>query len=127
MKQKNKFKKYLEFWLPPLIWAFIIFSFSAQSVLPGFTISAADFMLKKTAHIFVYAVLYWLVLRALTKTTSCQKKNQGWWKAMILCLIYAISDELHQSVVPGRHASMRDVGFDLLGIALVFLKKFKYI
>ena len=126
MKQKTNLKTWLKAWFTPIIWAAIIYSFSAQSVLPGFTISVADFLFKKSAHIFVYGVLYWLTLRALNKTTN-QKSHQNWWLAMILCLIYAVSDEFHQANVPGRHPSFRDVGFDFLGVTLVFLKKFKYI
>ena len=33
-------------------------------------------------------------------------------------MLFAISDEFHQSFVPGRSASLMDIGLDLLGIVL---------
>ncbi|MGH9870620.1 MAG: VanZ family protein [Candidatus Polarisedimenticolia bacterium] len=34
------------------------------------------------------------------------------------CLAFAVSDELHQSVVPGRSASVRDFAFDAIGLVV---------
>ena len=38
--------------------------------------------------------------------------------AFVLSLLYAISDELHQTFVPGRSGRLTDVGFDSLGALL---------
>ena len=40
--------------------------------------------------------------------------------------VHAVADELHQSFVPGRDASLRDIGFDLLGAstAVFLLRRF---
>jgi len=74
---------------------------------------------------FVYAVLYWLIVKGFKK--SGYKFERIWLQALVICVIYAVTDELHQSAVPGRTATLRDIGYDLLGASLVFLSKFGYI
>ncbi len=74
---------------------------------------------------FVYAVLYFLVYRGLNQIQI--NKSKIWWQTLLIGLIYAASDEFHQSMTPGRTATLRDVGFDFLGMSLIILKKFKYV
>lgn len=120
-------KAVLNGYLPPILWAGIIFAFSSQSVLPTFKEIGYDFFLKKLAHIFVYLVLFLLFDRAAQLTMSNQKSKLRIWMPVLLCLGYAISDEIHQSFVPGRFATLRDIGYDMLGVGLAFLKKYGYI
>lgn len=112
--------------LPAILWAGLIYFFSSQQVLPGFTLDTWDFIFKKSAHVFVYAVLYWLLFRAFAQSAP-QKGHRVWLMPLILTLAYAFFDEFHQSLVPNRHSSLRDVGFDTLGASLVILRKFGYI
>lgn len=37
------------------------------------------------------------------------------WLALGLCILYAASDEFHQSFVPGRGPRVMDIGIDTLG------------
>jgi VanZ family protein len=98
-------------WLPVLVWAGVIFAFSAvpslNSGLGGF-----DLVLRKLAHMTEYAVLALLLIRATG--------SYAW--ALGLTVAYAASDEVHQLFVRGRHGSPLDVGIDavgaLVGIAL---------
>ncbi len=122
---KTTLKTYFLAFIPSVLWAVVIYLFSAQEVLPSFNISLYDFLLKKSGHMFVYAVLYVLLYQGFKKIKVDHTKT--WLYAFLLCLIYAVSDELHQSFVPGRYATLRDIGYDLLGASLVLLKKFKYI
>jgi len=123
--KKIKLKNYVLAFGPSVIWAGVIFLFSSQEVLPGFTLSTMDFLLKKNAHMFVYAVLYYLLYHGLSHIKIKQK--QKWYVAFFICLVYAFSDEFHQSLVPGRSATIRDVGYDVLGTWLVILHQFRYI
>lgn len=76
-----------------------------------------NFLLKKTAHVVEYAILYWLTWRAVNQ----DKKTIEYLWPLIFVVLYAISDEVHQSFVPGRHARAYDVGFDTLGASLIIL------
>ncbi len=122
-------KNFLSAWLPPLLWAGLIFIFSSQSVLPGLQTSSLDFVFKKLAHITVYGILYFLIYRAvMINLKPNQKKSPKYYLVpFAVLLLYAASDEIHQHFVPGRHATLRDVGYDLLGGFGVFLKIHGYI
>ena len=97
-------------WLPALLVMGVIYWLSSQpsEQLPQF--DWADRLIKKSGHVLGYAILavgYWhaLGLRANFR-----------WCAWLLAVAYAVTDELHQSFVPGRNPSFRDVLiFDNLG------------
>lgn len=118
-------KLYLNAFLPPVIWASIIFILSHQQTLPGPDIYLWRFMMMKLAHITVYFILYLLFLRGFAKITFSQKKRLI--LPVLICIIYAISDELHQSFIPHRSPTFRDIGFDSLGVLIGFLKIHHYI
>lgn len=120
-------KQIITAYLPPIFWASIIFIFSSQATLPGFSESVYDFVLKKFAHIFVYLVLYLLVFRAVHTTIKKEYTKTILFLPILICFLYAISDEFHQSLVPGRYATLRDIAYDMLGVFIAFLKKYDYI
>lgn len=113
-------KKIIKYYLPVVTWCGLIFFLSSQSNLPGASTAVLDFVFKKGAHMFVYGVLYWLIFRAV----NGEKKNKSFFVPLIFSLIYALTDEFHQSLIPGRTPTVRDLGFDFLGmiVALVKLK-----
>ena len=111
-------------WLPAVVMMLVIFALSAQSVqiLPDF--GWADYLVKKGGHMVGYALL------ALSFWYALEWRSDRRWLAWLLAILYAITDELHQSYVPGRHPSIWDVViFDNLGalislwIAGVFVKQ----
>ncbi len=110
---------------PAVLWALLIFIFSEQEMLPSLSLSAPDFVFKKSAHMFVYAVLYLLLLKGFQRIGYSLQKI--WLRVLIICFLYAVSDELHQAAVAGRTGTVRDVGYDMLGASLIFLKQFSYI
>ena len=97
-------------WLPVVAWALVIFSLSSVPHL-GTDLGLWDTILRKLAHTFEYAVLGALLARALRRTGL----------AFVLAVLYAASDELHQTFVPGRHGSPVDVAIDSVGIAIGIL------
>ena len=124
----SKITLWLNAFLPPISWASLIFFLSSQQVLPGPGVSSLDFFFKKVAHMFVYAVLYFLLSRGVELVVD--KKSDPrirLFLPMLLVVGYAVSDEVHQYFVPNRYATLRDVGYDILGSSLVVLRKFKYI
>ncbi len=99
-------------WGPAVAWAAIIFSFSQQSDPPGGEWPAAyDYVV----HFLEYGVF------ALTLVWGA---TSGWHRSFtlksavgagVVAVLYALSDEWHQSLVPDRDASLLDVAADALG------------
>jgi len=108
-------KKFLKFWLPVLIWAGIIFFFSSIPDLKSGL--EQDFLLRKIAHILEFAILSFLLIRALNKEKLSIKRIAIY--SFIFAIFYALTDEYHQSFVWGRQGSLRDVGIDGIGIFLM--------
>jgi VanZ family protein len=102
-------------WLAVLIWMAIIFAFSAQSKLPTAPQPWLDFLFKKSAHFTVFGTLAVLIWRALAW------RARGWLWAWLLTVLYACSDEWHQSFVAGRHPQATDVIIDACGAATALL------
>lgn len=73
----------------------------------------------KTAHFCTYAALAWLTQRALS--WKQEKSPQMLLIAWGISVLYAISDELHQGFVPGRHPTIADAFIDALGAAALLL------
>ncbi len=61
----------------------------------------------------LYAVLAGLWWQAL-RTTPMSEKRAALW-AVLISVLYGISDEIHQAFVPGRTPRLLDVGMDALG------------
>lgn len=93
-------------WLPVVAWAGLIFALSSVPDL-GTGLGGWDLLLRKLAHAGEYAVLGALLLRATQRPGV----------AFALGTLYAVSDEIHQSFVPGRAGSPVDVALDTLGVA----------
>jgi VanZ family protein len=94
-------------WLPVVAWAALIFAFSSVPDL-GTGLGGWDLVLRKIAHAAEYAVLGALLVRATGRTGI----------AFALGVLYAVSDEIHQSFVPGRLGSPLDVAIDAAGVAV---------
>ena len=124
MKNSNRY--ILWAWLPPLLWASVIFIFSSIPTFPTDTIIWWDFILKKTAHIVEFGILFILTFRAVNITFGYKTFNKSAaFYVLLFCIIYGASDEFHQSFTPGRTPHIRDVGFDTVGalLALWYAKR----
>jgi VanZ family protein len=94
-------------WLPVLVWAVVIFVFSSIPDL-GTGLGGWDLVLRKLAHTAEYAILGALLVRATGRA----------WPAFGLAVLYAASDEIHQTFVSGRHGTPIDVAIDAVGVAI---------
>lgn len=77
-----------------------------------------DIILRKIAHITEYGILAFLVWRAIFHSIKINLTKVYAWSGA-LSLLYAISDEIHQSFVPTRNGSIFDILIDGVGIALM--------
>ena len=96
-------KKVLLPWLPAALMMTAIFGISSipSNEMPNF--GPSDLVVKKGGHMLGYgglALAYWYGLRF---------DKRRWWLALLFTVLYAISDEFHQSFVTGRHPSWVDV------------------
>ncbi len=82
-----------------------------------------EFLIKKSGHMLAYGMLAALTARALPR--SGQTPRRAAWLALLVAAGYALSDEFHQSFVPGRYASPVDIGFDMAGAVLATLIAFR--
>jgi VanZ family protein len=100
----------LSLWGPVVLWAAVIFALSSVPNL-GTDLGVWDTILRKCAHASEYAVLALLLYRAIGRDLP----------AFMIGLSYAVTDEVHQAFVRGRHASPFDVAMDAAGLALGLL------
>lgn len=127
-------------WLLVVVWLVVIFMFSSQvgnvseqnnrffiKVLQAVGLdldkslgSWSNFIVRKAAHCTEYFILYMLVYNALIDDTTIRK---AYALALLVVFLYACTDEYHQSFVPGRGPSFRDVLVDSSGglLALIVL------
>jgi VanZ family protein len=96
----------LTVWLPILLWAALIFALSSIPSLHS-GLGTWDLILRKCAHVTEYAILAFLLRRAVATP----------WAAAA-AFLYACSDEFHQSFVVGREGRPRDVAIDSIGIVI---------
>lgn len=141
-------------WIAVILWMLLIFKLSSQvseqsdklstgitevivktvnkfTINTDFDIRTLNHYVRKNAHFFAYFILGILSLNALRRSEVSKHKSI----ALMICVLYAVSDEVHQIFVPGRGPQVKDVFIDssgaLVGILLylaisrAFLKRKK--
>jgi VanZ family protein len=115
-------------WLPVIVWGAVMFTLSTSAFtaantariidpillwlvpsLSGPSLGVAHALVRKSAHFTEYAILCWLLIRGPMTGRP--------FLALMLCVAYALLDEGHQALVPGRTASLYDVALDSTGAA----------
>lgn len=78
--------------------------------------------IRKLAHIFLYFLLggmsFLFTATLPVKTAVKVRPAVSGGIALVISLLYACLDEIHQSFVPGRAAQIQDVGVDAIGFVL---------
>jgi len=127
-------------WLPPLLWMVVIFSAShdAASVHHSSRLfeplmhwlfprmaqaRVEDFhhLFRKSGHVAEFAILGMLLWRGLRHARPDPQRRWRWSQAglvLMAVLLYAATDEFHQTFVPGRTGQVSDVFVDLSGGAV---------
>lgn len=126
-------------WTAVIIWMLVIFNLSAQvaeqsnQLSTGVTeivvktvekvnskaeidIDSLNHIIRKNAHFFCYLVLGLLAMNAFRRSGYTVKKSLV--LSFLLCVLYAVSDEIHQLYVPGRGARATDVLIDSSGAGI---------
>lgn len=137
----HKFKKIYP-WTLIIMWMLLIFYFSHQPVAKSnnlskgitkaildtvekvdsgkeFNINRFNHILRKNTHLFVYLILGILVSNGLKSINIYGLKNIA--ISLTICVLYAISDEIHQLFVPGRGGQIKDVIIDSSGAVIGIL------
>lgn len=115
-------------WTLVILWMALIFFLSYQSAVESSELSSGitkrlhdlikviasdinldqgsiNHIIRKLAHFFIYLILGLLVANAITSSNIPNFKLV--LLAFIICILYAISDEIHQLFVPGRSGCFR--------------------
>jgi VanZ family protein len=127
------FPEILKAWLPVLLWMALIFLGSTDLMSAEHTsrfltpflrwldpnispahLAQAHLLVRKAAHVAEYAILTGLIFRALRGWFD------GFWSraaiGLLPALIFASTDEYHQSLIASRTSSFGDLGVDCLGM-----------
>lgn len=126
--------RFLSRWLPVILWAAVIFTFSTDLFsdsntssamspflrwlfphLPAEILGAAHYFVRKFSHFAAYFIFAVLLMRALHRDDSGGLTKRRALIALGVIVIYAGIDEFHQSFVPSRGASIGDVLLDAMG------------
>ena len=127
-------------WLPTLLWLGVLASFSTDTFSANHTGSVLlriihalygnishhrfeqiHFLVRKAAHFGSYGLLGFLAFYSWRSTLPALPRWSVRWSALALLTVLAAAslDEFHQSFVPSRTGSWRDVALDMTG-ALFF-------
>jgi VanZ family protein len=79
-----------------------------------------SFIVRKAAHVGAYGVLALLLARAL-RSGLAMSAVSAMAAAVGVCALVASADELHQSLVATRTASIVDIGIDVAGAVAVLV------
>jgi len=103
-------------WLPALIMMGLIFMFSSlpTSRVPYF--GQWDLLIKKGGHALGFGMLGLAYAYALPSRLS---RGQRWVLSLLMVVLFALSDEFHQSFVEGRNSSPVDVLIDTAGAMIM--------
>ena len=120
-KLKNSFKVFIIYWLPFIVWAVVIYSFSSNPTVKTSEIHWQDFVIKKSAHVVEYFIFSLLLYRAIKKSQLKMENKNIILLVIVVAFLYGLSDEFHQSFTPGREPHLRDALIDTGGSALFFV------
>ncbi len=130
---------FCSYWLPPLLGTAVVLAISGDWGSSAHTQKLAEWLLswltlimgpeqveeghgylRKAGHMITYAGLYFLWFRAFRGQLSYRLRPAVAW-SLSLCLLIALLDEGHQSLVASRNGSIWDVALDFGAAALAAL------
>lgn len=106
-----------------VLWAGVIFYLSAVPDLKSGLPSLQDLILRKIGHVFVFFMFAYLLAHSLNRV-----QRHYLLFVIIVGVLYAFIDEVHQLSVIGRQGSACDILIDSIGVFLavfIYLRKTK--
>ena len=123
-------------WILVILWMALIFFLSHQPAMESNQLSSGiikriydiikmiapdirldleslNHIIRKLAHFGVYMILGFLLANGLRYNKK--SRINAILLALLICILYAISDEIHQIFIPGRSGQVSDVLIDSLG------------
>ena len=94
--------------------------------LDASTVATIHFGIRKLAHLTEYGILSALYTNAQRAAGDASFRARWSAIAVAFCATTAVLDEWHQSFVPSRTGTPRDVAIDIVGAALAQLACFLY-
>lgn len=84
--------------------------------------SMFEFFIRKCGHVTEYLILTLFVRQTFASMTL--SKSASWLLSFVIPVLYACTDEYHQTFVVGRTGHGIDVGVDSIGVVLALLSIF---
>jgi len=126
-RKENGLNDFFKYRLPAVLWMMFIFFLSS---IPKQKLPDVDFpYVHMLAHFVEYTVLGFLLVRSFLHSVGSDKKVFAAAAAFIVALLFACSDEYHQTFVAGRNGDWMTVVYDAIfsvigiGAFLLFLRR----
>ncbi|MGD9677477.1 MAG: VanZ family protein [Vulcanibacillus sp.] len=123
-------------WTAVILWMILIFILSHQPAMQSnqlsaglteviintiekaiptveFDIRSFNYIVRKNAHFYAYLIMGILMMNAIKKCGVCGIRSIV--ITLLICVLYAVSDEFHQLFVIGRDGRLKDVLIDSAG------------
>jgi VanZ family protein len=136
--ESGALSKFARYWLPVLLMIGVMY-YASTDVLSGEntrnliekilewlapnasgrTITRINFLVRKAAHFTEYAVLAWLLFRAFRADSLVRWRVRWLMYSLLICVCWALADELHQSFTRTRGGSVYDSLLDVSGAVVM--------
>ncbi len=129
-----RLRRLLQYWLPVFMWMAFIFwmstgTFSSENTasvigplllflfpqISPQTVDMIHLVIRKFGHVSEYFILGLLLFRAFREDSADSRTHRWAFAAFVVLLLYAASDEYHQSFIAVRSASLSDIAIDAMG------------
>ena len=104
--------KFQRFWFPAILYSGIIFYVSS---IPNVKVPLPGTQFDKILHVVEYMPFGFLLARGICNIKTSVSQGMLLGIVLLVSFLYGLSDEIHQSFVPGRDAGIADIIADTIG------------
>lgn len=103
--------RFLVFKAPAFLYMGLIFYLSSGPITSPVLNRIPDYYLHGVEYAGLYVLIFWATHEGIVPAP----RRGGFWLPLLLTACYGLSDEIHQSAVPQRDASLHDLVSDVMG------------